>query len=207
MKKQIKVCGMRDAENIRAVEALGVELIGLIFYPKSPRFLDELPRYLPTRAQRVGVFVNETKEHVLTYADRYDLAYIQLHGEESPDYCRSLQRAGMKLIKACSIGQRRDLAAALAYEEVCDYLLFDTPCSEHGGSGQVFDWGLLESYQGTTPFLLSGGLHVESAPTLQQLQHPRLAGFDLNSRFEIEPGLKDVARISTFLNNLRSNHY
>lgn len=205
MKKLIKVCGMREAENIRAVEALGIDMMGFIFYPKSPRFVDELPCYMPSQAHRVGVFVNEEKQTVQTYADRYDLNYIQLHGQESPEYCKSLKANGAKLIKAFSIARSKDLQGIEAYDGICDYVLFDTKCEQYGGSGEQFDWEILKDYRGITPFLLSGGIHAFSAPALNVFQHPLLAGFDINSRFELRPGLKDVARIKAFLTDLNRN--
>lgn len=152
----IKVCGMTEAENIREVEQLGVDMIGFIFYPKSPRCLCELPDYLPVHAKRVGVFVNENKENILMYADRFALDYIQLHGDESPEYCRSLCNNGLHLIKAFSIAHPKDLAAVSAYKGLCDYYLFDTKTPQYGGSGNQFDWNLLLRYTGMTPFLLSG---------------------------------------------------
>lgn len=198
----IKVCGMTDADNIREVEALGVDLIGFILYPKSPRFLYEVPSYLPTRARRVGVFVNETKDNVLMYADRLGLDFVQLHGNESPDYCRNLQRQGMRIIKAFPIATAHDLVGINNYQGACDYFLFDTRSLHYGGSGQQFDWSLLKRYQGATPFLLSGGIDPYSARQVNQFHHPRMAGVDLNSRFEVQPGLKDVDRLRSFIRGL-----
>ena len=203
MNTMIKVCGMTDADNIRDVEVLGVDMIGFIFYPKSPRYLYQIPRYLPTLAKRVGVFVNETKENILMYVDRFGLNYVQLHGDESPEYCRTLHSQGIRIIKAFSIARRKDFENTEAYEKSCDYFLFDTKCEQHGGSGNQFDWSMLNSYKGKKPFLLSGGIHPYSPPTLKELRHPQLAGFDLNSRFETKPGLKDVERLRHFLEELR----
>ena len=182
--KIIKVCGMCEAENIRDVEALeGIDMLGFIFYPKSPRYIYELPAYLPIRAKRVGVFVNADKPTVSMYADRFGLDYVQLHGTESPEYCRSLQERGLKIIKAFSI---------------------DTKCEQYGGSGNQFDWNILHTYKGHVPFILSGGIHSCSAHSLKGFSHPLLAGYDLNSRFEVKPGKKDTDRIRTFLNELKS---
>ena len=201
--KLIKVCGMREAENIREVEQLKVDMIGFIFYPKSPRCLYELPAYMPVKAKRVGVFVNEDKKEIEIFADRFSLDYIQLHGNESPEYCHSLRATGLRLIKAFSIARRKDFENIGTYEESCDYFLFDTKCEQHGGSGNQFDWNMLNSYKGKKPFLLSGGINPYSPPTLKELRHPQLAGFDLNSRFETTPGLNDVERLRHFLEELR----
>lgn len=193
---------MREAENIREVEQLKVDMIGFIFYPKSPRCLYELPAYMPVKAKRVGVFVNEDKKEIEIFADRFSLDYIQLHGNESPEYCHSLRSTGLRLIKAFSIARRKDFENTEAYEKSCDYFLFDTKCEQHGGSGNQFDWTMLNSYKGKKPFLLSGGINPYSAPTLKELRHPQLAGFDLNSRFEAKPGLKEVERLKFFLEQL-----
>ena len=194
---------MREAENIREVEQLKVDMIGFIFYPKSARCLYELPAYMPVKAKRVGVFVNEDKKEIEIFADRFSLDYIQLHGNESPEYCHSLRATGLRLIKAFSIARRKDFENIGTYEESCDYFLFDTKCEQHGGSGNQFDWSMLNSYKGKKPFLLSGGINQYSPPTLKELRHPQLAGFDLNSRFETKPGLKDVERLRHFLEELR----
>ena len=199
----IKVCGMTDGENIRQTEQLGVDFIGFIFYPRSPRFLFERPTYLPVRSQRIGVFVNESKDNILMYADRFGLNYIQLHGNESPEYCHNLQATGMKLIKVFSIATPRDLSSVSAYEGLCQYYLFDTKTPQYGGSGNQFDWTLLNRYTGNTPFLLSGGINQYSAAAIRNFHHPRMAGVDINSRFESSPGLKDIGRIQTFISELR----
>lgn len=203
--KIIKVCGMREADNIRDVEALhDVDMLGFIFYHKSPRCIYELPAYMPAHTHRVGVFVNEDKQAVGMYADRFGLNYVQLHGDESPEYCQSLRASGLKIIKAFSVARPKDVQKVYAYEKVCDYLLFDTKCEEYGGSGNQFDWSILHSYNGSAPFLLSGGINPHSANALKEFAHPRLAGYDLNSRFEIKPGVKAPERIRTFLNELKS---
>ena len=134
--KIIKVCGMREAENIQEIESLqDIDMLGFIFYPKSPRYVYELPAYLPIHTHRVGVFVNEDKQIVSMYADRFGLNYVQLHGNESPEYCRSLYSMGIKIIKAFSISHPKDLKNVYKYEKVCDLFLFDTKCEQYGGSG------------------------------------------------------------------------
>ena len=196
--------GMREAENIQEIESLqDIDMLGFIFYPKSPRYVYELPAYLPIHTHRVGVFVNEDKQIVSMYADRFGLNYVQLHGNESPEYCRSLYSMGIKIIKAFSISHPKDLKNVYKYEKVCDLFLFDTKCEQYGGSGNLFDWNILHTYNGLLPFLLSGGINSYSANALKEFKHPRLAGYDLNSRFELEPGKKDPVRIRTFLNELK----
>ncbi len=200
----IKVCGMTDGDNIRQVEALGVDFIGFVFYPRSPRFVYQMPGYLPRQARRVGVFVNETKENVRVYADRFDLDFIQLHGTESPFYCQSLREGhGLKVIKAFHLGNAHDVAATEEYHGTCDYFLFESKTPQPGGTGRQFDWTLLHRYAGRTPFFLSGGLNAGSAGAIRRFRHPGLAGIDLNSRFETSPGVKDVERLRRFLDELR----
>jgi phosphoribosylanthranilate isomerase len=198
----IKVCGMRDAENIREVEALGIDLMGFIFWPKSSRYVSERPAYLPTNCKRVGVFVDEDIESVKRIADDYVLEFIQLHGHESADYCAQLK--GLKLIKAISVSGQDDIATYKTYEGLVDYFLFDTKCPSVGGSGQQFDWSMLSAYDGNTPFLLSGGIGPDDAERLRASHREKCVGIDLNSRFEIGPGLKDINKLKDFLNALNN---
>lgn len=202
MKKLVKVCGMTQGDNIRQVEALGIDFIGFIFYDKSPRCVREVPDYLPLHAQRVGVFVNASFAEITTKAVSFGLTYLQLHGNESPLQCQQLKEAGFKVIKAFSIASEEDLNATTNYQEVCDYFLFDTKTPAFGGSGQMFDWNILSHYTGTTPFLLSGGIGPESVEALKRFSHPALAGYDLNSKFEVAPGIKEIDKVVLFLSSL-----
>lgn len=201
--KLIKVCGMKEGKNIRDIELLGINMIGLIFYSKSPRCVHEVPDYLPGQAKRVGVFVNEDKAYVQTIANRFSLDYVQLHGNESPEYCQALQRTGLKIIKNFSIAAKEDITQTAPYEGICDYFLFDTKCDTFGGSGKQFDWDVLYYYNGQTPFLLSGGIDIQTVKALKAFSHPRLAGYDINSRFETKPGKKDVKRVSKFVKQIK----
>ena len=206
----IKVCGMREPDNIRRVAEAGADWMGFIFYARSPRFAgnlspDEISKERAVRRPpvRVGVFVDATPEYMMEMGNKYALGYLQLHGNESPDTCYALQKRGYAIIKAFSIADEEDLKLTADYEGRADYFLFDTKCEQHGGSGNQFDWSMLNSYKGKKPFLLSGGINPYSPPTLKELRHPQLAGFDLNSRFETKPGLKDVERLRHFLEELR----
>ncbi len=198
----IKVCGMTNGDNIRQVEQLHPAMMGFIFYEKSPRYCCAIPSYLPTEAKRVGVFVNEEASRIVDNIFDFQLDYIQLHGQESPQFCQELKATGVGIIKALGVSCEADLSLAQAYEDVCDYLLFDTKTPSQGGSGKHFNWNLLHAYKGKTPFLLSGGIGPDDATKLQQFQHPQLAGYDLNSRFESQPGIKDVNLLRTFKNEL-----
>ena len=202
----VKVCGMRDAENIREVEALGIDLMGFIFWPKSSRYVSERPAYLPTNCKRVGVFVDEDIETVKRIADDYALDYIQLHGHELADYCAQLR--GFKLIKAFNIATTEDFKQTEPYTGIVDYFLFDTKGKSVGGNGEKFDWSVLSAYDGNTPFLLSGGIGPDDAEVLTShfspLTSKKCAGIDLNSRFEQAPGLKDINKLKDFLNALNN---
>jgi phosphoribosylanthranilate isomerase len=197
----IKVCGMRDAQNIRDVESLGVDWIGMIFWPKSKRYVAEVPSYLPEHLKKVGVFVDSTLDDILQHISDYQLDIIQLHGQESPDFAKALKPH--TIIKAFNIEKADDLIQTEKYEGIADYFLFDTKGKMVGGNGQKFDWSVLTTYQGKTPFLLSGGIGPEDAESVKSFHHPRCIGIDLNSRFESEPGFKDINQLKTFINNIR----
>ena len=200
----IKVCGMRDAENIREVEALGIDLMGFIFWPKSSRYVSERPAYLPTNCKCVGVFVDEDIETVRRIADDYALEFIQLHGHEGPDFVRALRAdvSSPVIIKAFNIATKVDLEAVKPYEGIVDYFLFDTKGPSVGGNGAKFDWTVLADYVGATPFLLSGGIGPDDAARVRNFSHPRCIGIDLNSCFETAPAVKDTAALSRFLSQL-----
>ena len=194
---------MRDAANIHAVAQLGVDLMGFIFYPKSPRYVERIPARTEAdkNIHRVGVFVNADEEYIMQRVKAFDLDAIQLHGAESREYClqikRALEKAGKRidLIKAISIKEVSDVQRYKDYVGVIDYLLFDTKCKMMGGSGIQFDWSVLDTYDGDIPFLLSGGIGPDDVERVRNFHHPKCIGIDLNSKFEIEPALKDVEKL------------
>ena len=200
---------MRDADNIHAVAQLGVDLMGFIFYPKSPRYVERIPARTEAdkNIRRVGVFVNADKEYIMQRAKAFDLDVIQLHGAESREYClqikRALEKAGKRidLIKAISIKEASDVQRYKDYVGAVDYLLFDTKCKTMGGSGMQFDWSVLATYDGDIPFLLSGGIGPDDVERVRNFHHPKCIGIDLNSKFEIEPALKDVEKLKVFIVN------
>lgn len=196
----VKVCGMRLASNIREAETSGADWMGFIFYERSPRFVGTLPEYLPQHLQRVGVFVNSDYSYIINKVYQFRLDYVQLHGQESPELCRSLHQAGAGVIKAFALREPDDLKQTGLYAPYCDWFLFDTPSDAYGGSGKRFDWKLLDSYEGPLPFLLSGGLSPESIESLSRFRNPWWQGIDLNSGFELHPGEKDIPRLKTFIN-------
>lgn len=193
---------MREAENIRSISALDIDLMGFIFYPPSSRFVTELPSVMPVRQKRVGVFVNAGLDEIAQRHALFHFDYIQLHGKESPDFCRQIRAMGLGVIKAFSLKGESDLECTAAYEGLCDYYLFDTPTMLVGGSGEQFDWTLLNGYSGNTPFLLSGGIGPDSVEKLAAFSHSMLAGYDINSRFESAPALKNVQAVKNFIDSV-----
>lgn len=208
----IKVCGLREPDNIRAVEALGVDMTGLIFFPRSPRFVCQpLPHQMAKRSERVGVFVDSAIDNMIQKAKEYDLDCIQLHGSESPNLLKELRKtfiengqSRMKLIKAFNILTIDDLSKTQKYEGLADLFLFDTKTEHAGGSGQKFDWSILSAYNGKTKFLLSGGIRPGDEAEILAFSHPMMAGIDLNSRFEQQPGIKDVGALCLFLDKIQA---
>ncbi len=242
----IKVCGMREPDNIQAVAALPIDMMGFIFYPQSPRYVqmissmagiipdyseerlrgaaaqgkagaeavDRLPGTLPLPKEhhhpaRVGVFVDEMPQTIVTCVVNYELDYVQLHGQESPTMISNLKRTlvpdiapGIQIIKVINVATAADLQRCEQYEGLVDLFLFDTKTPLLGGSGQQFDWSVLDNYQGTTPFLLSGGIGPDDAQRVAQFHHPRCIGIDLNSKFETEPGVKDVEKLKAFIERI-----
>ncbi len=191
---------MREAANIRAVEALGISWMGFIFWPKSSRYVSKLPAYMPEKCKSVGVFVDADMAEILGKTDTYGLDVIQLHGKETAAMCKMLKEAtGKIVVKALNIASKDDLLTAKDYEGAVDYLLFDTKAQMVGGNGKKFDWTVLEHYDGATPFLLSGGIGPDDAARVKAFYHKRMAGIDLNSRFETEPAMKDVEKLKSFL--------
>ena len=180
---------------------------GFIFYPGSSRYAGGLDaravRQLPWSIGRVGVFVNEEPETIRDVVMHYRLDCVQLHGYETPEFCRAIGRT-IPVIKAFSISSAADVNRALAYDDVCRALLFDTKTPQFGGSGRQFDWTLLDAYRGATPVLLSGGIGPDDAARVREMDRAGVFAVDLNSRFETAPGLKDAALLQQFMVTLKA---
>lgn len=205
---KIKVCGLRDPENISALTVLGVNYFGFIFYPKSPRYMEHVlpPSFLelvPEHIKKVSVFVNETAENMVLLAKKFHLQVLQLHGNESPETCLTVKEAGFEVWKAFPVDEAFDFETTALYASVTDCFLFDTKTSAHGGSGKHFNWDVLAKYKTDKPFWLSGGIGPSDASAISRFQHPQLMGIDLNSKFEQSPGIKDVTELSMFLFHLK----
>ena len=202
----IKVCGMRQLENIQAVSALGTDWMGFIHFPKSKRHitLGDLKITLatvPKNIKKVGVVVNESIETIVELV-ALGIDYIQLHGKESPEVCQNVGTF-TKVIKAFSVSNSFDFEVTKPYEGTCDYFLFDAKGRYRGGNGIQYDWDILKEYTGDTPFLLSGGIGAADAERIKAFQHTKCVGIDVNSGFEIEPALKDITLLKTFVKKLK----
>lgn len=188
---KLKICGMKYPDNILEVSQLLPDYLGFIFYEKSSRYFDgEIPK-IPKSIKKVGVFVNQTSEEIISKIEKYDLDVIQLHGEETPDFCQNLRQEKVEIIKVFSVDDDFDFELLKEYENVCDYFLFDTKGKLHGGNGVTFNWEILKKYTSSKPLFLSGGIGIEEISKIKTLNVPIYA-IDVNSKFEIEPGLKDT---------------
>jgi phosphoribosylanthranilate isomerase len=204
MKLIIKVCGMREADNIRDLQALEVDWMGMIFFKKSARHVDS-KLDISIETPKVGVFVNETLDVILDKVEQFQLSKLQLHGDESPAFCAALKKqfAG-DLIKVFSVGDDFDFEQLAPYESIVDYFLFDTKGKQRGGNGVTFDWQILQAYKGQLPFLLSGGIGEEHMAEIKNFRHSKMIGIDLNSKFEISPAYKDIQKLKNFIYGIRS---
>ena len=195
---------MRNPQNITDIAALNPDYLGFIFYEKSKRYVgevfDEAATYhLPKGIKKIGVFVNASMEYVLSKVKRYGLDLVQLHGEESPEFCRDLQRNNIPVIKVFAVGQTFDFSVLEPYKPHCNYFLFDTKGKEKGGNGTVFNWEVLKDYDNEKPFFLSGGLSLENVGKVKELQGLNIVAIDVNSGFEVAPALKDVEKVKQLM--------
>jgi phosphoribosylanthranilate isomerase len=211
MNPVIKICGMRESGNILAAAELRPDMLGFIFYPGSSRFAGEIldPAILAKISpgiRKTGVFVNADLNEIEEIVQQYSLDVVQLHGDETPGFCCRIKDTGTEVIKAFNIRGHMSFKMVREYIDCTDYFLFDTMTVNHGGSGQKFDWELLGKYKSTHPFLLSGGIEPMDADKIAGITNPSFLGVDINSRFEIRPGLKDIEKIRKFINELRHKH-
>ena len=199
---RIKICGMKFPENILKVGALLPDFMGFIFWEKSSRYFDgEIPR-LPKYIKKVGVFVDESIENIQSKIEKYNLDCIQLHGTESVEFCQKLKELPIEIIKVFSIKDNFNFEILNVFESVCDYFLFDTKGKLPGGNGTTFDWNLLKKYPSNKPFFLSGGIGIEEIKLLKIMNLP-VYGIDVNSKFETEPGLKNIELLKSFQYKLK----
>ena len=204
---KIKICGMKYPDNITEIGSLLPDYMGFIFWEKSARYFDGQIPDLPESVKKVGVFVNETIEVILAKALQYNLQAIQLHGEESVEFCKILKAKipeNIKIIKVFSINDTFDFELLTPFELVCDFFLFDTKGKLPGGNGYTFDWKALNNYPSKKPFFLSGGIGKEEINSIKEILKTQLPihSLDLNSKFETAPGLKDKTIFENFQKNL-----
>lgn len=206
---KLKVCGLKHESNITELIKLPIDYVGFIFYKKSPRFIEEnlsfnYVKTIPKHIKKVGVFVNENLDTILNRIKQYNLDMVQLHGNESPELCNQL-KSSCKVIKAFQIQDDFDFKQLENYLTVVDSFLFDNATTNYGGSGTAFNWQILKNYSYNIPFFLSGGISEQLVEEIKQLYLPQLVAIDINSKFEIEPGLKNIEQIKQFI--LKLNHH
>lgn len=203
---KIKICGLKYPDNIKSIIPLGPDYVGFICYAPSPRYASDLQTatldLVPESIYKTAVFVNEQAETISKLIDTYNFDAVQLHGNEDPEFCSSLSDR-VTVIKAFGLDENFDFESLNEFSDSVDYFLFDTKTDKPGGSGITFNWNLLDKYNLDTPFFLSGGLSLENLQTISLIDHPQFYGVDLNSRFEIEPGLKDINKLKKAFDILR----
>jgi len=203
---------MKYDDNIQELGALLPDFMGFIFYEKSSRFVgNELPENilneLPASIKKVGVFVNATLEYVLFNVKKFHLDFVQLHGNETVEYCETLKQKGVKIIKAFQVSDEFDFSQLEVYKKYVSYFLFDTKSESYGGSGKKFNWEILNNYSLETPFLLSGGISLKDVSEIKSnsiLKQLNIAAIDINSQFETAPAKKNISLISEFKKQLQN---
>ena len=205
---KLKVCGMKYKDNIQAVANLQPDYLGFICYDKSARHFDDAIPVIPSSIKKVGVFVDEKVEVITNQIEKHQLDVLQLHGHESPEVCKLLKATNKELIKVFSIKNEFDFSVLKQYEDVVDYFLFDTKGKLPGGNGYTFNWDVLKNYPSTKPYFLSGGIGIEEIEKIKQFKKSPASKYcyaiDVNSRFEIEPGLKDINVLKHFIIELEN---
>ena len=200
---QLKVCGLTKMDQIQELISLNTNFLGFIFYEKSPRFvlnhlsLEEISEI--NHQGKVGVFVNETIEKIAEISEKAKLNFIQLHGDEDEEFILSLSQRlskDVKIIKVFRVGTQNLKLETWNLEQI-DYFLFDTDSKAFGGTGKSFDWQILNEIEISKPYFLSGGISLENIHQRSTINHQPLA-LDINSKFEIEPGSKDLEKIKNF---------
>ncbi|MDX1902741.1 MAG: phosphoribosylanthranilate isomerase [Thermonemataceae bacterium] len=203
-----KICGMKYPENIREIAQLQPDLMGFIFYNKSPRYVGEdfskkILEELPSNIKKVGIFVNEPIKSIISIQEKYNFDFLQLHGTETPTYCQTLQSKNYAIIKAFGIKTGFNFSSLVAYEAFCDFFLFDTHYSDFGGSGKVFDWEILRNYSLKTAFFLSGGLSEENLEKISQISSDKIYALDFNSKLESEIALKNIHKTKSIIKKVQ----
>ena len=201
---QIKICGMKFPENISEVASMQPNYLGFIFYKKSPRNFENTIPAIDKSIQKVGVFVNASFDEILEKVNEYELDLVQLHGDESSEFCHLLQNNKLKVIKAFNIDNSFEFKTLNNYNNNCDYFLFDTKGTNYGGNGITFDWSVLENYHLDKPYFLSGGIGTENIAEVKSFLTKDYAknciAIDCNSKLEVSPGLKSTEKTKQLIN-------
>jgi len=205
----IKVCGLKDKDNVEDILSnQPPDLLGMIFYEKSERYIGTAPILKEKNIPKVGVFVNASIKHITEMQKAFGFDWVQLHGDEDIAFISEL-KAGLsvKIIKVFRVSDEIDFKELIRFEPLVDYFLFDTQTTKYGGSGKQFDWKVLEGYNLTTPFILSGGIDLEHSEEVLSVyrKNPKMVGVDINSKFEIRPGIKDSGKVARFIDIIREN--
>jgi len=203
---KLKVCGMKYQDNILKVSALKPDYMGFIFYEKSPRFVSKSISEIPKNIKKVGVFVNASTDTITKNIDEFGLNVVQLHGDETAEFCKNIRTKNVEIIKVFSVKNNFNFKKLRPFEAHVDYFLFDTKGPNPGGNGYCFDWSILENYDSKTPYFLSGGIGLEEIETLNEFKNSAAAkrcyAIDVNSKFEIKPALKDSIKLKKFIERL-----
>ncbi len=203
---KLKVCGMKYQENIAEVASLKPDYLGFIFYEKSARFVQSETPLISNKIKKTGVFVNASHGYIREQIETHKLEAVQLHGEETPEFCKELTKLNVEIIKVFSIKNTFDFGVLAPYETVCDYFLFDTKGALPGGNGMVFNWEILKGYPSTKPYFLSGGIGLEQLENIEAFKNSEIAKYcyalDVNSKFEVEAGLKNIEKLKEFKSQL-----
>ena len=204
---KLKVCGMKYLENMKAVIKLSPDFLGFIFYSGSPRCMagtlkpDDVA-CIPSHIKKAGVFVDETISAILDNVHRYELDLVQLHGQESPEFCKKIKKAGPGVIKVFHIGDAMDWRTLDDYTDHVDYFLFDTKSKNYGGTGKSFNWEVLKSYDADIPYFLSGGVGLDNIGMIREMAIKQPFALDVNSRFEVAPGNKNIEQLTRLTEQL-----
>ena len=200
---ELKVCGITTPEDIMQLVTMDISRLGFIFYHKSKRYvygklIEDGFKSIPKHIKKTGVFVNAELAEIEQIIDQYKFESIQLHGDESPEFSNYF-RMKAEVIKTISVKDKSSFEMAGLYRDACDLFLFDTHSENYGGTGKTFDWQWLEAYKLDKPFYLSGGISLENIEEIKEIKHGKLTGIDINSKFEIRPGIKDIEKIKQLI--------
>ena len=209
---KIKICGMKFPENINEIGAMCPDFMGFIFYPESGRYVGKhftraFTSSLPKSIKKVGVFVNDSISQISKIQQQFEFDYIQLHGHESPSFCKELKEANMKIIKAFNINECFDFSILVQYKDDCEFFLFDTKGKNFGGNSEPFNWNILQKYKLNIPYLLSGGIGLNNIDDALALKDNMLVGFDLNSKLESGLALKSKDITENIIKTIRNYEY